>query len=222
MTLLQPNRLNMSHDMRRIREGVLLMGERVEIAIVRSVRGLAERNVDLCAEVIRSDADLNRLQTEVRDLCFSVLLNEPPVAADLREVMGSFHMAAELERMGDHCVSIAKIARSLADLPPMHPPVDIPLLADRCATQVGQVLGAVVGRDVARARRVAASDDVIDRMYHRLFDDLVERMVDDNAQIYSATSLMFVAHHLERIGDRVTNLAEDLIFLETGAIEDLN
>jgi len=123
--------------------------------------------------------------------------------------------------MGDHCVSIAKIGRQLADLPEIKPNVDLPSIAQLTQEQLRQMLSALVARDVDAARIVAAKDDRIDRMYHRVFDDLVQCMVEDGSNVYAATNLIMVAHHLERIADRVTNLAEDLVFLETGSIEEL-
>jgi phosphate transport system protein len=124
-----------------------------------------------------------------------MILTQAPVARDLREIMGLLHMSAELERMGDHCVSIAKIARSLADFPQLSTHIDLPKMAQFCREQVRDILAGVVARDTGRARLVAARDDRIDRV--------------------------FVAHHLERIADRVTNIAEDLVYLETGVIEEL-
>jgi phosphate transport system protein len=123
--------------------------------------------------------------------------------------------------MGDHCVSIAKIARSLADLPPLRPTVDIGKMAQFCQEQVRDILSAVIAREAGRARAIAARDDRVDRIYHRLFDELVQIMTEDGDNVYRATNMVFIAHHLERIADRVTNIAEDLIFTETGVIEDL-
>ncbi|MGI0129604.1 MAG: phosphate signaling complex protein PhoU, partial [Thermoplasmata archaeon] len=158
---------------------------------------------------------------QVREQSFTIILTQTPVARDLREIMGLLHMSSELERMGDHCVSIAKIARSLADLPELETHVDLPKMAQFCREQVRDILSAVVARDVARARLVAARDDRIDRVYRRLFDELVELMNEDGRSASRATHLVFVAHHLERVADRVTNVAEDLVYLETGVIEEL-
>jgi phosphate transport system protein len=130
-------------------------------------------------------------------------------------------MSSELERMGDHCVSIAKLARNLADLPPLETYVDVPKMAAYCSDQVRGILAAMVSRDVLQARRIAAGDDRVDRIYHRLFDDLIQMMTEDNTTVFRATNLVFIAHHLERIADRVTNIAEDLVFLDSGAIEEL-
>jgi phosphate transport system protein len=183
--------------------------------------GLVERDVDICNAVIAEDSRVNELQREVRELSFNIILTQAPVAGDLREIMSMLHMSAELERMGDHSVSIAKIARTLSDLPELKPYVDLPKMAQFCSEQVRDILGAVVARDTDRAREVALRDDRVDRIYHRLFDDLVQVMIDNSDNVFRATNLIFIAHHLERIADRVTNIAEDLVFLDTGVIEEL-
>ena len=219
--LHHPHRPLLQEEMERIRALVLELGHRVDQAIAKALRGLVERDVDVCAQVIAGDHHLNVLQQEIRELSFTAILTQAPVARDLREIMGFQHMASELERMGDHCVSIAKIGRLLADLPEIKPRVDLPAIAQLTAEQLRGMLSALVARDVDAARIVAAKDDRIDRMYHRVFDDLVQCMVEDGSNVYAATNLIMVAHHLERIADRVTNLAEDLVFLETGSIEEL-
>ncbi|MDQ6748242.1 MAG: phosphate signaling complex protein PhoU [Candidatus Dormibacteraeota bacterium] len=208
-------------EIRRLREAVMEMGEAVDHAITRAVHGLAERDVEACTEVIQGDHRINDLQREVRDLCFTALLTQAPVAGDLREVLTMLHMASELERMGDHAVSIAKIGRGLADLPELDVYVAIPRMGEYCAEQVRDMLAAMVARDPEQARAVAERDDRVDRVYHRVFDELVQVMTDNSDNVYRATNLVFVAHHLERIADRVTNLAEDMVWLETGLTEEL-
>jgi phosphate transport system protein len=110
---------------------------------------------------------------------------------------------------------------NLADLPPLETYVDVPKMAAYCSDQVRGILAAMVSRDVLQARRIAAGDDRVDRIYHRLFDDLIQMMTEDNTTVFRATNLVFIAHHLERIADRVTNIAEDLVFLDSGSIEEL-
>jgi phosphate transport system protein len=219
--LHHPHRPVLQEEMERMREMVLDLGRRVDTAIGRATTGLVERDVEACARVIAEDHQINEVQREVRELCFTAVLTQAPVARDLREILGIQHMAAELERMGDHCVSIAKIGRQLADLPETKPQVDLLAIAQLTAEQLRSMLSALVARDTEAARLVAAKDDRIDRMYHRVFDDLVQCMVEDGTNVYAATNLIMVAHHLERVADRVTNLAEDLVFLETGSIEEL-
>ena len=204
-----------------MRSLVFAMGELVEGAITGATRALVERDVEKCGRIIKGDADVNDLQRQVRDLSFSFLLDHAPSERDLREVLGMVHMTAELERMGDHCVNVARIGRILADLPDTGPATSITEMSAYCTEQLRDMLGALVAQNVELARQIAARDDRIDRVYQRILDDLIESMVEGGRNVYRATNLILVAHNLERIADRVTNLAEDLVFLETGAIEEL-
>lgn len=219
--LPHPARPGLEEDLEQIRSITLAMGERVDLAIHRAVEGLVRRDIRVSNEVIRGDAEVNALQAEARRLCFTAILTQAPVARDLREIFGFQHMTGELERMADHCVNVARIARDLADLPPLGDFVDIPKLARHVARQVREMLGAVVVHDIEQARVIAARDDVINRLYHRLVDELIQLMSESSDNVYRGTNLVTVCQNLERIGDRVTNLAEDLVFLETGEIEEL-
>jgi len=219
--LAHPHRPSLETEQRRIRDLVLEMGEMVDIAIHRATRALVDRDVELAGAVIAGDHVVNARQAEVHEHCLSVILTQAPVARDLREILGFLHMSDELERMGDHCVNIARIARNLSDLPPLGAPVDLPILSRTVAEQVREMLNALVARDVDRAREIAARDDRVDRIYHRMVDDILQLMVADTRDVYAGTQLILVAMNLERIADRVTNLAEDLVFLETGNVEEL-
>lgn len=207
----------------RLHETILEMGDLVDTAITLAVSALETRDVALCERVITGDARLNELQRDVRERSFRLILNQEPRDRDLREIMGMQHMAAELERIGDHGVSIAKIARTICDLPERSRPLDLGTMTGYCRDQLRGVLAAVVSRDVERARAVARADDRVDRVYHRLFDELVHGLkeAENSGEALRDTNLVFIAHHLERIGDRVTNIAEDLVFEETGRIEEL-
>jgi phosphate transport system protein len=216
-----PLRPSLDTEQRRVRELVLEMGEMVDVAIHRATRALVDRDVELAGAVIAGDHVVNSRQAEVHEHCLSVILTQAPVARDLREILGFLHMSDELERMADHCVNIARIARNLSDLPPLGAPVDLPVLSRTVAEQVRDMLNALVGRDVERAREIAARDDRVDRIYHRMVDDILQLMVGDSRNVYPGTQLILVSMNLERIADRVTNLAEDLVFLETGAVEEL-
>jgi phosphate transport system protein len=216
-----PARPGLEENLTRIRALTLSMGDHVDDAIRKATRALVERDVALSNDVMRRDAELNALQAEARRLCFMAILTQAPVARDLREIVGLQHMTAELERMGDHCVNIARVARDLADLPPLADHLDLPKLSERVAAQVRDMLSAVVARDVEQARSIAARDDVVNRLYHRLVDELIALMSEHRDNVYRGTHLITVCQNFERVGDRVTNLAEDLVFLESGDIEEL-
>src|SRR4029077_20145511 len=145
-----------------------------------------------------------------------------PVARDLRFLMSLDHVAYELERMGDHASSVAKQARKLAPEPPLKRYVDLPAMGELVAVLVHGILRALVEVDQVAARAVAAQDDEIDSRYHRIFDEVLGLMRADPGNVDRGARILFAAHYLERIGDRVTNIAEDVVFLASGEIEDLN
>jgi phosphate transport system protein len=219
--LAHPHRPSLESEQRQVRGLVLEMGEMVDVAITQATRALVDRDVEMASRVVVGDDAVNKRQAEVHEHCLSVILTQAPVARDLREILGFLHMSDELERMGDHCVNVARIARNLADLPPLASPVDIAVLSRTCAEQVRDMLNALVARDIDRAREIASRDDRVDRIYHRIVDDILQMMVSDSRNVYVGTQLILVAMNLERIADRVTNLAEDLVFLETGNVEEL-
>lgn len=211
----------LDQDLQDLRERILAMGEQVDSAISRCTEALVKRDLESADALIRDDAKVNASQAAIRDIAFTAILTQAPVARDLREIIGYFHMAGELERMADHCVNVARMTRDVIALPELASPPDISRLAELCASQVREMLNAVVARDVERARQVAAGDEKVNHLYHTIVDDLLHAMAEDGSVVYVGTKLMMIALNLERIGDRVTNLAEDLVFLETGGIEDL-
>jgi phosphate transport system protein len=144
------------------------------------------------------------------------------VARDLRLLLALDHVTYELERIGDHAGSVAKQARKLAPEAPLREYVKLTRMGELAAQQVRAVLRAMVDLDEMNAREVASRDDEIDDLYHALFAEIVELMRADPGNVDRGTRILFAAHYIERIGDRVTNIAEDVVFLATGDIEDLN
>ena len=149
-----------------------------------------------------------------------VLLTEQPVARDLREVLEFMHMASELERMGDHAVNVAGVARDVADLAPVASVAGIARLGRQATAQVREILVGI-GRSRCRPGPIAARDDRVNRIFRRTVDELIRFISENPEHAYRGTKLIGVCQNLERVGDRVTNLAEDLVFLETGETEEL-
>ena len=145
-----------------------------------------------------------------------------PVARDLRFLLSLDHVTYELERIGDHAASVAKQVRKLAPEPPLKDYVDLPQMGELAAQLVHGILRALVDIDQVQARAVAARDDEIDALYHKTFADVVELMRASPDNVERGTRILFAAHYIERIGDRVTNIAEDVVFLASGEVEDLN
>jgi phosphate transport system protein len=205
-----------------IKDAVLRMGALVEEAIRRSSRALVDHDADLALDVIKADARINDAQREVSRLISVTIATQNPVARDLRYLLTLDHVTYELERIGDHASSVAKQVIKLAPEPPLKEYVHLPAMAEQGATLVHGVLRALVDSDAVSAREVAVLDDEIDRMYHSTFDEVVDLMRQDPANVERGTRIIIASHYLERIGDRSTNIAEDIVYLVTGDVEDLN
>ncbi|HEY8679182.1 MAG TPA: phosphate signaling complex protein PhoU [Candidatus Dormibacteraeota bacterium] len=215
-------RTQFDQELAELKSGVLRMGSMVEQAIADSMRALVERDNDLAHKVITGDQDVNELHRQLRERAFMIMATQQPVARDLRLIVSFQHMVLELERMGDHAVGIARAALRLNDLPQLKPYVDLPRMAELTESQVHDILGAVIEADQDRARAIAERDDEVDILYHRVWDELVGYMVEDPKNVQRAAVLLFLAKDLERIADRVTNIAEDVVFLHTGRIVELS
>ena len=216
------SRETLDREMRTIKDEVLRMGSLVAAQITAAKEALVAHDAEAATAAIVSDGRINEAQRHIAGLITMTIATQQPVARDLRFLLALDHVTYELERIGDHAASVAKQARKLAPLPPLKSYVDLPRMGDVAAEQVRGVLMALVDLDVERAREGAARDDEMDHLYHSLFDEVVGLMRQDTQNVDRGTRLLFAAHYLERIGDRVTNIAEDVVFLATGDIEDLN
>ena len=219
---VHPARDTLDREMREIKDDILRMGSYVEEAIRATMTALIAHDGAAATAVIVADGRINEMQREVSGLITRTIATQSPVARDLRFLLSLDHVGYELERMGDHAGSVAKQVRKLAPEPPLKKYVDLPAMGELAATLVGAILRALVDVDVEAARAVAARDDEIDVLYHRTFDEVVALMRASPDNVERGTRILFAAHYLERIGDRVTNIAEDVVFLASGEIEDLN
>ena len=205
-----------------IRDGVLRMGALVETAIREASRALVGHDAALALDVVKGDAIINEAQRGVSRLIAVTIATQQPVARDLRYLLTLDHVTYELERMGDHAASVAKAVIKLAPEPPLKGYVHLPEMAERAAVLVHGVLRALVESDAVKAREIAVEDDEIDRLYHATFDEVVALMRQEPANVERGTRIIIASHYLERIGDRATNIAEDVVYLVTGDVEDLN
>jgi phosphate transport system protein len=215
-------RESLDAEMRDVKDGVLRMGSLVEEQILAAHDAIMNRDAILAAAVIASDGQINDVQRDVTGVVAMTIATQAPVARDLRFLLALDRVTYELERIGDHAGSVAKQARKLAGVTSMVTYDELTPMATLAAQQVRDVVLALVDIDEVKARQVAARDDEIDRLYHQVFDDVLAEMRSDPRKVDPGTRILFAAHYLERIGDRVTNIAEDVVFLATGEVEDLN
>jgi len=221
-SLQYASRETLDREMREIKDEVLRMGSLVAAQIGAAIEGLVTHDAEAATSAIVGDGRINEAQRHIASLITATIALQQPVARDLRFLLALNHVTYELERMGDHAASVAKQARKLAPHPPLKRYVDLPRMGQLASEQVRGVLRALVDLDVDQAREVAGHDDDMDDLYHKIFDEVVGLMRADSGNVDRGTRLLFAAHYLERIGDRVTNIAEDVVFLATGDIEDLN
>ncbi len=217
MSELEPG----SHEISALRDGARVQGQMVAEAVAAAMEGLADRDGDRLRRVVARDLEINERHRQERELGISILATHHPVGDMLHEVFGLLLIASELERMGDHAKSCARYALPLIELS-SRPRLDSILnLGHYVEEQVSDILSSVAAGDSRRAKDIAERDDRIDRIYHRVFDDMVETMRERPDWAYACTNLLLIAHNLERIADRVTNIAEDLVFMATGQLVEL-
>lgn len=204
-----------------VKEGVVRMGVLVEAAIDAAVGALAARDTQKAAEVVAGDRAINEAHSELTTLIVTTIATQSPVATDLRFLIALGHIAYELERIGDHAAGVAK---RVAAIGPMASAMDSSLvtIGELAGSLLHGVLRALVDLDAVEARAVAAGDDEIDRLYHAYFERSLERMRTEPGWVDTGAHLLFAAKDLERIGDRSTNIAEEVVLLSTGEVEDLN
>ncbi len=218
----RPSRPGLDRDEREIKDAVLRMGSLVEEQILAAIDALIANDAERATEVVLRDRLVNDAQREASTLIARTIATQQPVARDLRFLLALDHVTYELERIGDHAGSVAKQARKLSAEPPLDRYLDLPEMGRLAADLLRRILQALVAVDHVAAREVAAEDDEIDHRYNRIFGEIVDLMRADPANVERGTHVLFAAYYIERIGDRVTNIAEDVVYLASGQVEDLN
>jgi len=215
-------RETLDEQLNSLQKDLLAMGDLVDRAIERSIQALANRDLALAERIIQEDEAINQAQRDLDEKCLVLLATQQPLASDLRAIIAVSNIATELERIGDYAKGIAKITIMMGDQPLLKPLIDVPRMAEKGRQLLRQQLEAFVNRDAEAARRLAAEDDVVDGLYDQVYRELMFFMMQDPKTIGRATHLLWVAHNLERIADRTTNIGERVVFLVTGQVEELN
>ena len=220
MTAVMRSRLALDSGIGALQRDLRSLASLVDVAIERSIRSLARLDRELAESVIAKDKPINELRFRIEDDAIHLIAQQQPLAGDLRTIIAVLYAIVELERMGDYCVGIAKITLLHEDRPLLKPLVDVPRMALLCRELLGAAVDAFVARDADAARAVAARDDEMDLLYDQVYRELLTFMLGDPRTIDRATWLIWVAHNLERIGDRVQNICERTIYEVTGIMKE--
>lgn len=199
-----------------LRNDVVTMSSMVDKALARAIDALKGQDARLAAEVKAGDREIDTLRWEAEDAAMTLIATQGPMAGDLRVIAASLQIFTDLERMGDYAVGIAKVVLKTIDEPLLKPLVDIPRMAQLARAMLADVTTAFIESDAEAAREIATRDDQIDDLYDQVLRDLLTLMASNPSVINRGTYLLWAAHNVERIGDRVTNIAERITYMTSG------
>lgn len=199
-----------------LNHSLIAMAALVENAIARATTALVERDVAAAKEIMKGDNEINEKEKEIESLCLKLLLNQHPVAKDLRQVSTALKMITDMERIGDHAADISELILYFAQEPYIKKLDHIPQMASVTSKMLTDSINAFVQKDVELAREVIARDDIVDELFMAVRRDLITLVHKDVNNGEQAFDLLQIAKYYERIGDHAVNLAEWVIFSITG------
>ena len=215
-------RETLDRALQEVLDEILVLGSMVEEAVQAAVIALKQRDLTASQKIYDGDERINEKHFEIEDRCITLIATQQPMAKDLRLLAAVIEISTELERMGDYAKGIAKINLILGTEPLIKPLIDIPRMADLGLDMLHRALGAFVAGDAKTAREIPKEDDQIDALYNQVYRELVTYMIADTSTIDRANFLLWAAHNLERLADRVTNICERTIYMVTGEMRELD
>lgn len=215
-------RKNFETEIQQLKDEMLLLGSMVEQAILNSVDALKKRDIDASHRIYKMDSQINAKRFAIEEQVMIAIATQQPMAHDLRLLTSILEVSGELERMGDYAKGIATVNIRMGELPLLKPLVDIPRMAQKAAGMLHRALTAFVNEDAEAARLIPREDDEVDELYNQVYRELMMFVIQDAKVIERANWLLWVAHNLERVADRVTNICERTLFIITGEIKEID
>jgi len=209
-------------SLKDVQDDVMKMSGMVSKALRDSMEALKQRDFETSRRIIDDDNLINRKRFDIEEKCLLLIATQQPMAVDLRVLAAVINIITDLERIGDHAEGIAKINISIGDEPLVKPLRDIPQMSELGLSMLDRCMKAFLNRDLEAARQVCNDDDEVDALYDQTYRELLLVMIENPRTIQGATYLIWAAHNLERIADRVTNIAERVVFMVTGKMEEMN
>jgi len=214
-------RKTFENEIQQVKDEVLLLGSMVEHAIMASVEVLKKRDIKGAEKIIADDREINKKRFAIESQLMILIATQQPMAHDLRLLASTMEIISELERMGDYAKGIANINIRMGEEKLLKPLIDIPRMAQIGTNMLHRSLTAFVNEDVEAAKAIPAEDDEVDALYTQIYHELVLFIIQDPKSIERANWLLWVAHNLERVADRVTNICERTIFIATGEMAEI-
>jgi len=208
-------------ELQELRDSVLRLGSMVDTAIGLSIQALKDRDLELAQQIINDDERINELRFKIEEDCLGLIACQQPAARDLRFIVAAMNIVLDLERMGDHAAGIGTIVLRMGGEPPLKPLIDIPRMARISQDMLRASLDAFTSEDEREAMAIPERDEEVDHLYNQIFRELITYMLEDPRTVTRAMYLLFCAHNLERVADRVTNICERVAFVATGRMEEI-
>lgn len=215
-------RSTFDRELKRLQDEILSLGSMVESALIESVRLLKERDREGSRQVILADREINKKRFSIESDCLILIATQQPMASDLRMLAAILDIASELERIGDYAKGIGRINLMIGEQKLAKPLIDIPIMADKATSMLHQALTAFIEHDVELAGAIPSQDEEVDRLYNRVYRDLMAIILENTQAIDQVNYLLWAAHNLERAADRVTNICERVIFTVTGQMTEIS
>jgi phosphate transport system protein len=209
-------RVTFERELRQLQDELMNLGNMVQQAVMGSVDALKNRDLEASRQIYLADPLINEKRYQIEHECLTIIATQQPMARDLRLLAAILEIITELERIGDYAKGICKINFLLGSQPLVKPLIDIPRMAEIGLDMLHRSLVAFVALDSETARSIPLEDEVVDNLYNAVYAELLEIMIADPTKIDRANYLVWVAHNLERLADRVTNICERTVFVVTG------
>ena len=211
-----------TREITQLQDEVLVLGSMAEKAIQDAMAALSDGDMRWSQKLVEDDQRINAKRFEIEEQAIFIIGSQQPMASDLRSLVSALFITTDLERIADHAEGIARINMLLGDEPLPRRLGYIPAMADRAIAMLRDSLKAYIDHDTALATRVCEADDEVDRLQDSVYEECFKGMVADPSTIQRNTYMLWTSHNLERIADRCTNIAERVIYLVTGQMEEIN
>ncbi len=206
----------------QVRDEILLLGSMVEQAMLSAVDSLKQRNINVAASVLKSDSQINEKRYAIENAILIIIATQQPIAHDLRLLAAMLEIITELERMGDYAKGIARITINLGDADVPIPIREISQMADKSVSMLHRALSAFISENARQATLIPREDDEVDALYNNVYHQVMNYMIKNPDCIDTVNSLLWVAHNIERMADRVTNICERTVFINTGELLEMD
>lgn len=215
-------RKTFENELQQVKDEILVLGSMVEQAILESVEALKKRDIKAAEGILAADREINKKRFEIENQVMILIATQQPMAHDLRLLASILDVASEIERMGDYAKGIANINIRMGDAPLLKPLIDVPRMAQKDVDMLHRSLTAFVEENVEAAKAIPIEDDEVDALYNQVYRELMTFVIADPKTMERANWLLWVAHNLERVADRVTNICERTVFIATGELVEIS